>query len=189
MPGGFQRCQGWVGPQARHRTPPAPLSTARLICSSGGATGLQQTSVFPRVALPPTPSVGIWQGVRRVGSIPGHCRESGELDPSLVTAPATAPFPGIYPWEAGGSHLWKGEMPERPGSVPPIVINSSAHTPGAATSCVHISRLTGCSGLSPSTLLFTALSCCEHVQDWDNQKLAIAQPSQATRHLKSTAQV
>lgn len=44
-------------------------------------------------------TAGTSVGVSRVGSIPGHC-------------PATSAFPGIYPWESRGSHLWKGQMPE-----------------------------------------------------------------------------
>lgn len=51
-----------------------------------------------------------------------------------------------------GSHLWQAEMPQRSCLIPPIVINSSRGAPGAATSCVHVRRLTGCSGLSPSML-------------------------------------
>lgn len=136
------------------RSPSAPECSDAHLCRWAPAN-----KSFPRAALHPTASVGIRQGRPwGVGSIPGHC-------------PVVSAFPEIYPWQSGASHLWKGEMPQRPGSIPP-----STHS-GAATP-------TGCSGRSPSTLQFIVLSCCKHVQNWDNQKLATAQPS-----LKSTAQV
>lgn len=116
----------------------------------------------------------------RSGDVSGPSTGSQESwihpwSPSDSHCPHYLPLPirrVMYAWGTyhdKGSHLWKEKMPQKPRSIPPIVINSSGRAAGAATSYVRVSKLQGAQDQALQCSSSYQLSWCDHDQDCANQ--------------------